>query len=101
MRVTRRHSRTAPRKAAHRSMSRTSVASPFCNNRAARWSAGSLRSRCKANRKDVVMDHKIGTRNEWLKARKALLIREKELMRQRDALAANRRELPWVKVEKN
>jgi predicted dithiol-disulfide oxidoreductase (DUF899 family) len=47
------------------------------------------------------MDHKIGTREEWTKARKALLVREKELMRQRDALAAERRALPWVKVERN
>lgn len=46
------------------------------------------------------MDHRIGTRKEWLAARKALLVREKELTRQRDALAADRRALPWVKVEK-
>jgi predicted dithiol-disulfide oxidoreductase (DUF899 family) len=37
---------------------------------------------------------------EWLSARKALLVKEKELTRQRDALAATRRELPMVKVEK-
>jgi predicted dithiol-disulfide oxidoreductase (DUF899 family) len=47
------------------------------------------------------MDHLVGTREEWLAARKALLAREKELTRARDALAAERRALPWVKVEKN
>jgi predicted dithiol-disulfide oxidoreductase (DUF899 family) len=47
------------------------------------------------------MDHRIGTRAEWLEARKALLAREKELTRTRDELAAARRALPWVKVEKN
>src|SRR5579862_9763853 len=38
---------------------------------------------------------------EWLTARKELLAKEKELTRQRDAVSAQRRELPWVKVEKN
>jgi predicted dithiol-disulfide oxidoreductase (DUF899 family) len=40
------------------------------------------------------------TRNEWLVARKELLAKEKELSRLRDALAAERRRLPMVKVEK-
>src|SRR5580693_7011380 len=38
---------------------------------------------------------------EWLAARKELLAKEKALTRQRDAISAERRELPWVKVEKN
>ena len=46
------------------------------------------------------MNHRIGTREEWLAARKTLLAREKELTRARDELAAARRALPWVKVEK-
>ena len=37
---------------------------------------------------------------EWLVARKDLLTREKEFTRQRDALSAARRELPWVKIDK-
>jgi predicted dithiol-disulfide oxidoreductase (DUF899 family) len=38
------------------------------------------------------------SRQEWLKARTALLEEEKELTRQRDRVAAQRRALPWVKV---
>jgi predicted dithiol-disulfide oxidoreductase (DUF899 family) len=45
-------------------------------------------------------DHKIGTREEWLTARADLLEREKELTRMGDELARQRRELPWVPVEK-
>ena len=37
---------------------------------------------------------------EWLAARKQHLTKEKELTRLRDQLSAERRELPWVKVEK-
>ncbi len=44
--------------------------------------------------------HTVGTREEWLAARKALLEREKELTRRSDELARERRELPWVAVEK-
>jgi predicted dithiol-disulfide oxidoreductase (DUF899 family) len=42
----------------------------------------------------------IVSRDEWLAARKALLLKEKALTRARDALARERRELPWVKIEK-
>src|SRR6202047_1668551 len=41
------------------------------------------------------------SRDEWLAARKKLLAKEKQLTRERDALAVERRQLPWVKVEKN
>ncbi len=44
--------------------------------------------------------HPVVSREEWLKARVALLEREKQLTRQRDELGRQRRELPWVKVEK-
>jgi predicted dithiol-disulfide oxidoreductase (DUF899 family) len=43
---------------------------------------------------------KIANRDEWLAARKDLLAKEKELTRRRDALNAERRELPMVEVEK-
>ncbi len=45
-------------------------------------------------------DHPVVTRNEWTRARSALLAREKELTRLRDELARARRDLPWVRVEK-
>src|SRR5215831_14007541 len=44
---------------------------------------------------------KVVSRAEWLAARKTLLHREKEFTRQRDALSAERRRLPMVKVEKD
>lgn len=40
------------------------------------------------------------SRAEWLVARKALLAREKDLIRARDALSAERRALPLVRIEK-
>lgn len=40
------------------------------------------------------------SRDEWLDARKALLAREKEVTRALDRLRAERRALPWVRVEK-
>src|SRR5919108_4005775 len=45
-------------------------------------------------------DHKIGSREEWQAAREELLRREKEHTRIGDELAQQRRELPWVPVEK-
>ena len=45
--------------------------------------------------------HEITTREAWLDARKALLDEEKALTRASDALAAKRRALPWVRVEKD
>jgi predicted dithiol-disulfide oxidoreductase (DUF899 family) len=47
-----------------------------------------------------VTKRKVGTREAWLAARTALLEREKELTRLSDELALERRELPWVPVEK-
>jgi predicted dithiol-disulfide oxidoreductase (DUF899 family) len=45
-------------------------------------------------------EHRTATREEWAAARAALLAREKELTRMGDELARQRRELPWVPVEK-
>ncbi len=45
-------------------------------------------------------EHRTATREEWVVARDALLQREKELTRMGDELARQRRELPWVPVEK-
>lgn len=47
------------------------------------------------------IEPKIVSQTEWIDARKQLLIKEKELTRLNDDLARRRRELPWVKVEKN
>src|SRR3981081_1458657 len=45
-------------------------------------------------------DKKGASREEWLAAREALVAREKEHTRSGDDLARQRRELPWVRVEK-
>src|SRR5438270_596759 len=45
--------------------------------------------------------HKIVSREEWIEARKAHMAHEKEFTRARDRLSAERRALPWVKVDKN
>jgi predicted dithiol-disulfide oxidoreductase (DUF899 family) len=44
--------------------------------------------------------HPIVSREEWLAARKALLARERAMAHALDALRAERRELPWVRVDK-
>lgn len=45
--------------------------------------------------------HRVVSREEWTAARKKFLEEEKAFTRERDALSAKRRELPWVKIEKN
>jgi predicted dithiol-disulfide oxidoreductase (DUF899 family) len=45
--------------------------------------------------------HRVVTRDEWLAARRELLIKEKALTRAQDALSAERRRLPMVKVDKS
>jgi predicted dithiol-disulfide oxidoreductase (DUF899 family) len=45
--------------------------------------------------------HKVVSQKQWTEARVAHLKKEKELTRLRDELSRERRELPWVKVEKN
>ena len=47
-----------------------------------------------------MQDHKIVSRKAWLDARKAHLEKEKEMTRLRDALSRERRQLPWVRVDK-
>jgi predicted dithiol-disulfide oxidoreductase (DUF899 family) len=44
--------------------------------------------------------HRVVSRNQWTEARKALLAKEKEFTRLRDQLSRERRELPWVRVDK-
>ena len=45
--------------------------------------------------------HKTGTREQWHAARLDLLQAEKELTRLNDDLARRRRELPWVRLDKD
>jgi predicted dithiol-disulfide oxidoreductase (DUF899 family) len=44
--------------------------------------------------------HTIGSREQWLDARRELLEREKEHTRRSDELARQRQELPWVAIDK-
>ena len=46
-------------------------------------------------------EHRVLTHDDWVDARKALLAKEKEFTRLRDALSRERRELPWERVEKS
>jgi predicted dithiol-disulfide oxidoreductase (DUF899 family) len=50
--------------------------------------------------KGGVMPHKVGSHDEWVKARKELLVKEKLLTRLKDELSQERRQLPWEAVEK-
>jgi len=45
--------------------------------------------------------NEIVSREEWLSARRTLLEKEKAHMREGDKLAAERRGLPWLKIEKS
>jgi predicted dithiol-disulfide oxidoreductase (DUF899 family) len=45
-------------------------------------------------------NHRVVSQAEWLETRKGLLAKEKEFTRLRDELSQQRRELPWVKVNK-
>jgi predicted dithiol-disulfide oxidoreductase (DUF899 family) len=51
--------------------------------------------------RNLIREHKIASRAEWIAERRELLNKEKESTRLRDELSAARRKLPWVKVEKN
>ncbi|HEY0182779.1 MAG TPA: thioredoxin family protein [Rhodopila sp.] len=46
------------------------------------------------------MTHAVVSREQWLDARKALLARERAMTHELDALRAERRQLPWVRIEK-
>jgi len=47
-----------------------------------------------------IKEHKVVSQKDWLTARKRLLVKEKKFSRFRDQLNQQRRDLPWVKVEK-
>src|SRR5947199_5222143 len=54
----------------------------------------------KAKRRKTMKTPPIVSPQEWEAAREQLLVKEKKLTRARDALAAERRRMPWVAVEK-
>jgi predicted dithiol-disulfide oxidoreductase (DUF899 family) len=47
-----------------------------------------------------MQQHEIVSREDWLTARKALLAKELKMTHALDALRAERRQMPWVKIEK-
>ena len=50
---------------------------------------------------ELLAQHRVVSQEEWLKQRWTLMEKEKQYMQQGDALSAEVRSLPWVKVEKN
>jgi predicted dithiol-disulfide oxidoreductase (DUF899 family) len=50
--------------------------------------------------KTGIKNHPTVSREEWIAARKVLLQKEKEFTRARDELSRQRRDLPWVRVDK-
>jgi len=54
-----------------------------------------------ADTSHVVKNHRVVSQEEWLKARQALLEKERALTHQMDEVSAARRELPWVRVDKD
>jgi len=49
----------------------------------------------------LLAQHPVVSQEEWLKQRLALMEKEKQYVRQGDALSAEVSSLPWVKVEKD
>jgi predicted dithiol-disulfide oxidoreductase (DUF899 family) len=49
---------------------------------------------------DAIADRPVVSRDEWIAARKRFLIKEKKFTKLRDELSRERRDLPWVRVEK-
>jgi predicted dithiol-disulfide oxidoreductase (DUF899 family) len=47
-----------------------------------------------------IKEHKVVSQKEWLAARTRLLVKEKKFSKLRDQMNQQRRDLPWVKVEK-
>ena len=48
-----------------------------------------------------IQNHPVVSREEWLVARQHHLAHEKAFTRERDKLSAERRALPWVKIDKD
>lgn len=48
-----------------------------------------------------MLKHELVSREQWFELRQETLRKEKELTRQRDAITAEIRQLPWIKIDKN
>jgi predicted dithiol-disulfide oxidoreductase (DUF899 family) len=59
-----------------------------------------MKTSAKENIMSNIDSHPVVSRAEWLAARNKHLANEKALTRQRDQLSAQRRALPWVKIDK-
>ena len=47
-----------------------------------------------------MQDHKIASHGDWFEAHRAHVAKEKAFTRQRERLAADRRALPWLRIDK-
>jgi len=45
--------------------------------------------------------HEVVSKDEWVQARKRLLVKEKEFSRMQEQLSEERRALPWVRIDKD
>jgi len=54
-----------------------------------------------SSRTEALTSHPIVSHEQWLAKRRELLRKEKELTRLHDRLAAERRDLPWERIDKN
>ena len=54
-----------------------------------------------ASEKQAMKTPPVVSAEKWEAAREKMLVREKEVLRARDALAAERRRMPWMAVEKD
>jgi predicted dithiol-disulfide oxidoreductase (DUF899 family) len=74
-----------------------------------RWSPAEIIGKRRASVRDagsrreglMAEQHRVVSSDEWIEARRQLLLKEKELTRLRDALNQQRRDLPWEAVTKN
>src|ERR1700688_4278033 len=49
----------------------------------------------------AALNHEVVSKSDWLRARGAFLVKEKELTKRSDELSRQRRELPWTRGEKD
>src|SRR5262245_17892435 len=61
---------------------------------------GKERNEERPSERDAMKTAPVVSQQEWEAARQRLLVKEKELTHARDALAAERRRMPWLAVEK-